>query len=154
MTTGIEFVGVILAIVPLCLAALEHQETATRPYKTLFRYQVQYARCVEDLGLYLVELHQTVRLVFRTAGISDDDHFDEILRTLDASFWNDTTQEEKLIAHFGDSQYALGFRNVMKRISKDVWKIWEFLDLDEAWDVRSTTDTVSLKEMNCNLQPL
>jgi hypothetical protein len=109
---------------------------------------------VEDLGLYLVELHQTVRLVFRTAGISDDDHFDEILRTLDASFWNDTTQEEKLIAHFGDSQYALGFRNVMKRISKDVWKIWEFLDLDEAWDVRSTTDTVSLKEMNCNWQPL
>src|SRR5690348_3363154 len=100
MTTGIEFVGLILAIVPLCLAALEHHETATRPYKTLFRYQKQYERCVEDLGLYLVELHQTVRLVFRTAGISDDDHFNEILRTLDAGFWNDTTKEEKLIAHF------------------------------------------------------
>lgn len=148
MTTGIEFVGLILAIVPLCLAALEHHESATRPYKTLFRYQVQYARCVEDLGLYLVELHQTVRLVFRTAGISDDEHFDEILRSLNANFWGDATQEAKLIAHFGESQYALGFRNIMKRISKDVWKIWEFLDLDETWDVRHSADTVSLKDLS------
>ena len=91
MTTGIEFVGLLLAIVPLCLTALEHQETATRPYKALFRYQVQCAQCVEDMGLYLVELHQTVRLVFRTAGISDESHFDEILKTLDADFWKGTT---------------------------------------------------------------
>lgn len=74
--SGAEVAGLVLAILPLCVTALEHHRDELRPFKSLFRYHKEIQRSAEDLGVAYVGFVQTVHIIFEEAGIADPDHLD------------------------------------------------------------------------------
>jgi hypothetical protein len=124
-----EVAGLVLAIIPLCVTALERHETITRGRKALFEYQALYSSFAEDLNLCLVELDQSVKRVLRAAGISEDDQTDSMIKSCRPESWTGTGQESKLRAHFGESQYNGGFVAILRKIQKELLVICRNLDV-------------------------
>ena len=124
-----EVAGLVLAIIPLCITALEHHEAITRGRKALFRYQTLYSSFAGDLSICLVELDQSVKRVLRAAGVSDDDQTDSMIKSCKPDSWTGTEQESKLKAHFGEPQYSEGFAAILRKIQVDVLAICQDLDV-------------------------
>lgn len=130
--TGIEMAGIALAVVPLCIYVLEHHEDELRPFRALWRYRKQYKRSIEDLGLCLVQLEDTISSVLRDAGISDDGRgIQALVQAYDPGVWNDDDQEAKLIAHFGRTTYEHGFEVKLRRIRDGIMKVSWILGLEK-----------------------
>jgi len=130
--SGIEVAGIALAVVPLRLYILEHQEAELRPFKALYKYRKQYRRSAEDLGLCLVQLEDTISSVFRDAGISSDGaDINALVQAYDSSVWNDNGQEAKLIAHFGKWKYEHGFEVKLRQVRDGIMKVSQCLGLEK-----------------------
>jgi hypothetical protein len=123
-----EVAGIVLAIVPLCITALEHHGSVARGFKAWFNYQAKYVRFAEELGLRLVEFEQSIKRVFRAAGIPDDEQTDAMIKSCSVEFWRNTDQEIKLKAHFGEEQYKLAFVLILRNIKVAILDICRNVD--------------------------
>jgi hypothetical protein len=141
LSLSMEVAGIVLAIVPLCITALEHHGSVARGFKAWFNYQAKYARFAEELGLRLVEFDQSIRRVLRAAGISDDEQTDAMIKSCSVEFWRDTDQETKLKAHFGERQYKLGFAFILRNIKEAVLDVCR--NMDGLQDLVSSSENVS-----------
>ena len=94
--SGAEVAGLVLAILPLCVSALEHYRDELRPFKSLFRYHKEIQRSAEDLGVAYVGFVQTIHLVFEEAGIADPDQ-------LDRSTYTSANRQAGSPSHVGDT---------------------------------------------------
>ena len=108
--------GLILAILPLCVTALEHHRDELRPFKSLFRYHKEIQRSAEDLGVAYVGFVQTIHLIFEEAGVADPDRLDRMVTSFDPSVWTDQTLESRLMDYFGKIVYEKRYRVVVRRI--------------------------------------
>jgi hypothetical protein len=136
-----EVAGIVLAILPLCITALEHHGSVARGFKAWFNYQANYARFAGELGLRLVELEQSIKRVLRAAEISDDEQTDAMIKSCSVEFWRNTDQEIKLKAHFGEEQYKLGFAFILRNIKEAILDICR--NFDGLQDLVSSSENVS-----------
>jgi hypothetical protein len=120
-----EVAGIVLAILPLCITALEHHGSVARGFKAWFNYQANYARFAGELGLRLVELEQSIKRVLRSCSVE---------------FWRNTDQEIKLKAHFGEEQYKLGFAFILRNIKEAILDICR--NFDGLQDLQSSSEKV------------
>ena len=132
MLTGVEIAGIILAVAPLCISTLERHESELRPFKALFRYHKEINKSAQDLGVAFSEFEQTIRLVFKDAGVADNDQLDTMFAAFDPKNWNNGALETKLISHFGTQVYHKSYRIIVERILEDIQEISRILDFHTA----------------------
>jgi hypothetical protein len=121
--SGAEVVGLVLAILPLCVTTLEHHRDELRPFKSLFRYHKEIQRSAEDLGVAYVGFVQTIHLIFEEAGIADPDQLDRMVKSFDPAVWSDQTLETRLMDYFGKMVYEKRYRVVVRRIFEGIQDI-------------------------------
>lgn len=129
MVTGIEIAGLVLAVTPLCITAVEHHSETFRPVITLFRHRVQHRRRLRDLGVCLVRLEQTLTRILEVSGIANGTNVTHFSDACVSRLWIDRGEEARIIAHFGVKVYKLSFEVIMERIQEDLEEIRSILGL-------------------------
>lgn len=131
--TGVEIVGIALAIVPLCITALEHHQDEIRPFKMLFRYKTQAQKARQQFGVVHSRFRQVVELIIRDLSLSPY-HLNALLNnlqgTVDASIWSNGEIEQALIDHFGIRDYRTGFLPSLETILENIKDISRILSVD------------------------
>lgn len=94
--SGIEVAGIVLAVLPLCISALEHYEDQLTPYKALFHYQTELSERSQELEFVYTSFVQTIQNLYAEAGIADDEEFEEMLDDKTARTWPSDDWEGKL----------------------------------------------------------
>ena len=121
--SGVEAAGLVLAIAPLCVTALEHYRDELRPFKSLFRYHKEIQRSAEDLGLAYVSFAQTIQLIFEEAGVADPEQLKRMVKSFDPAVWSDNSLETRLMDYFGKMVYEKRYRVVVHRIFEGIREI-------------------------------
>lgn len=131
--TGVEIVGIALAVVPLCITALEHHQDEIRPFKMLFRYKTQAQKARQQFGVVHSRFRQVVELIIRDL-VLDPCHLNALLGnlhgTVTPSTWKDQEVEQALIDHFGARDYRTGFLPLIETILENIKEIIGILSLD------------------------
>jgi len=132
MLTGIEIAGIVLAVTPLFISALEHHEAELRLFEALLKYHKMYRRSAQDLGVCFLQLEQTMIDLFRDARISDNQRdVRALVQAYDSAVWNNDEHRGKLIAYFGKETYERGFEVKLGRMRDDVEAISKILGLGD-----------------------
>ena len=118
--SGAEVAGLVLAILPLCVSALERHRDELRPFKSLFRYHKEIQRSVEDLGIAYIGFVQTIHLIFEEAGVADPEQLDRMVKSFDPDVWTDRTLETRLMDYFGKMVYEKRYQVVVRRIFEGI----------------------------------
>lgn len=136
--TGVEIVGIALAIVPLCITALEHHQDEIRPFKMLFRYKTQAQKARQQFGVVHSRFRQVIELIIRDLSLSPS-HLNALLKNLqgttDASVWSNGETEQALIDHFGIRDYKTGFLPLIETILENIKDICRILSIDMSADL-------------------
>ena len=131
--SGIEIVGIALAIVPLCITALEHHRDEIRPIKMLFRYKAQAQIARQQFGVVHSRFRQVIELIVRDLSLSPtclNRLLSSLHASVDSSVWNDIETEQALIDHFGVRDYKAGFLPLVENILENVKDIARILSVD------------------------
>lgn len=138
--TGVEIVGIALAIVPLCITALEHHQDEIRPIKMLFRYKSQAQKARQQFGVVHSRFRQVIELIVRDLSLSPSD-LNTLLNSLhgavDASIWSNAEVEQALIDHFGIRDYKTGFLPLIETILENIKDISRILSVDIGGDLNN-----------------
>ena len=138
--TGVEIVGIALAVVPLCITALEHHQDETRPFKMLFRYKTQAQKARQQFGVVHSRFRQVIELIIRDLSLSPN-HLNALLENLqgttDASIWSNGETEQALIDHFGIRYYKTGFLPLIEIILENIRDISRILGIDMSGDLNN-----------------
>lgn len=140
--TGVEIVGIVLAVVPLCITALEHHQDEIRPFRMLFRYKTQAQKARQQFGVVHSRFRQVIELIIRDLSLSPS-HLNALLKdfhgTGDASIWSNAEIEEALIDHFGIRDYKSGFLPLIETILENLKDISRILSVDMNCDLNSAS---------------
>ena len=135
--TGVEIVGIVLAVVPLCITALEHHQDEIRPFRMLFRYKTQAQKARQQFGVVHSRFRQVIELIVRDLSLSPD-HLKTLLNSLhgsaDISIWSNAEVEHALIDHFGIRDYRTGFLPLIETILENIKDISRILSVDMRGD--------------------
>jgi len=138
--TGVEIVGIALAIVPLCITALEHHQDEIQPFKMLFRYKTQAQKARQQFGVVHSRFRQVIELIIRDLSLSPN-NLNALLRnlqgTVDASIWSNGETEQALIDHFGIRLYKTGFLPLIETILESIRDISRILGIDMRGDLNN-----------------
>jgi len=138
--TGVEIVGIGLAVVPLCITALEHHQDEIRPFKMLFRYKTQAQKARQQFGVVHSRFRQVIELIVRDLSLSPS-HLNALLSslhgTVDASVWSKGEIEQALIDHFGIRDYKTGFLPLIETILENIKDISRILSVDVGGDLNN-----------------
>ena len=138
--TGVEIVGIVLAVVPLYITALEHHQDEIRPFKMLFRYKTQAQKARQQFGVVHSRFRQVIELIVRDLSLSPD-HLNTLLNSLhgavDTSVWSNAEVEQALIDHFGIRDYKTGFLPLIETILENINDISRILSLDMKGDLNN-----------------
>lgn len=140
--TGVEIVGIALAIVPLCITALEHHQDEIRPFKMLFRYKTQAQKARQQFGVVHSRFRQVIELIIRDLSLSPN-HLNALLKNLqgttDASIWSNGETEQALVDHFGIRDYKTGFLPLIETILENIKDISRILSIDMSADLKNAS---------------
>lgn len=131
--TGVEIVGIVLAVVPLCITVLEHHQDEIRPFKMLFRYKTQAQKARQQFGVVHSRFRQVIELVIRDLALSQRQlnmMLSSLHGTVDACVWSSDEVEQALIDHFGTRDYRTGFLPLVQTILANIKDISDILSLD------------------------
>ena len=138
--TGVEIVGIALAVVPLCVTALEHHQDEIRPFKMLFRYKTQAQKARQQFGVVHSRFRQVVELIIWDLSLSPN-HLNALLNslhgTVDPSTWSNGETEQALIDHFGIRDYKTGFLPLIETILQNIKDISRILSVDMSGDLNN-----------------
>jgi hypothetical protein len=129
MATGIEIAGLVLAILPLCITAVEHHSDALSPFVTIVRHRREHRRRLQDLGVCLVLLEETIKGVLEASGIVGGIDVASFSDACVSQLWRDKGEESRIIAHFGTKIYKYSFVVTIDRIREDLVEIQSILGL-------------------------
>jgi hypothetical protein len=139
--TGVEIVGIVLAVVPLCITALEHHQDEIRPFKMLFRYKTQAQKVRQQFGVVHSRFRQVIELIIRDLSLSPN-HLNALLNnlqgTVDASIWSKGEIEQALIDHFGIRDYKTGFLPLIETILENIKDISRILSVEMSGALNDT----------------
>jgi hypothetical protein len=128
--SGIEIVGVVLAVLPLCITALEHYEDEIRPFKALFKYEAQLAESKRELFFVHASFTKTIQNLCEDASVLSGQQFDDMVREATASTWLDDESEHKLVRYLSQQGYdAYKFKAIT--VCDKLMEVAGILSLDE-----------------------
>lgn len=143
MATGIETAGLVLAVMPLLAFAIQNHKEAIRRGKALFQTRDHYRRGLQDLGVCLVQLENTLGDLLKIAGITSEVDVATLIEACkQQQKWHDQGKEAMLISHLGERTYHFAFRVTIERIQEDIVEILGILGLPSE-DVTAISKDVS-----------
>jgi hypothetical protein len=130
--TGVEIVGIVLAVVPLCFTALEHHRDLFRPFGTALRYRKAAIKARSSFSVVFTDFHQLMQLIAqdlalppRQLGILFVGQDEKV----DASAWNDDDLDHKFADYFGMDLYISGIVPLLSMIFEKIREIADILEL-------------------------
>lgn len=131
--TGVEIVGIVLAVVPLCITALEHHRDEIQPFKMLLSYRKQAQKARQQFGIVYSRFRQVIELVVLDLALSQRQinmMLSNLQDTVDACVWSSDEVEQALMDHFGARDYRTGFLPLVQTILANIKDISDILSLD------------------------
>ncbi|OCK75824.1 hypothetical protein K432DRAFT_161307 [Lepidopterella palustris CBS 459.81] len=129
--SGAEVTGLILAVMPLFISALEDYNDGLDPIKAFCRWERELPQFIRKLRNQHVHYEQTLRLLL--APITTEFELAEMITKPDGPLWKNETMTEKLKEKLEESYQA--YQGTITDIERIMKKIASKLDLDRASDV-------------------
>lgn len=131
--TGVETVGVVLAVFPLFITLLENHKAETQPFFALLRHQKALTRATQELQLGQNRYTRVIQLVVEDLALPPSQKsllLKNALSAGDAPAWTHPDVEQALIESFGEVHYKHGFLLLLEKVRKGVLDISAVLGLD------------------------
>lgn len=103
--SGLELVGVVLAVLPLCITVLEHYESEVKPVKALFRYETQLVQSRNELHFVHASFSKSIQNLCEDATVANGEQFEQMVMDPSANTWRDDEAECKLVQHLSRQSY-------------------------------------------------
>lgn len=130
--TGVEIVGVVLAVLPLFITVLENHKAETKPFIALLMYDKELMKAVQEFGIIKSKYNRVVELIIEDLSLSPSQK-SSLHRSLrefgDASAWMKEDVEQALADHLGEMHYREGVLPLFEKIWKGVLDISGILGL-------------------------
>lgn len=139
--TGVEIVGIVLAVTPLCITALEHHKDLFRPFEATFKYHKAAKRARSSFSVVFAEFHQLMQEIAKDLALPSRQFvalFVGLNEAADVSAWSDDGLDQKFAQYFGADLYKSG---IVPLLSAMFDKIKEISDILELPLDRTSTDT-------------
>lgn len=131
--TGVEIVGVVLAVLPLLVTLLEHHKAETRPFKALLRHEKELMNAAQELGIIQSRYIVVIELIIEDLGLAPSQKsmlLKSAHRPGEASVWAHIDVEQAFIESLGEVHYKQGVLPLLEKIWKGVLDISAILGLD------------------------
>jgi hypothetical protein len=130
--TGVEIVGIVLAVVPLCFTALENHRDLFRPFGTALKYHKAATKARSSFSVVFTDFHQLMQLIAQDLALPSRQL--EVLfvghdEKLDASAWDDDDLDQKFADYFGMDLYQSGIVPLLNMIFEKIREIADILEL-------------------------
>ena len=102
MITGVETAGLVLAVFPLLISALEHYREGFEPLKDWWKFQTEFVAFIHVIGEQSLLFDENLEELLSPI-ISSDTEMDILLRNPMGSAWKDPQLETKLRARLPKS---------------------------------------------------
>ncbi|KAI9764814.1 MAG: hypothetical protein M1839_005706 [Geoglossum umbratile] len=122
MLTGVETAGLVLAVLPLFISALEHYNDGLEPIKAFWDIDHQLPIQIRRLRNQHVHFEQTLRILL--AQLVEADEVEEMIAAPNSGIWKTVEIQERLERRLQESYNAYQdtvnhMEEIMKRIAKD-----------------------------------
>jgi len=132
--SGIEVVGLVLGVLPLCISALEYYEKGLGPVTTMVKYRRELARYRCRLAVQYALYTQTIEYLLTP--IVDEDQL-EIMLTQDfGELWKQPEVAGRLEDHLGNVHEA--YQYTLMDMQETIEELVAMLDIERKGQVRST----------------
>ena len=131
--SGAEVTGLILAVMPLFISALEDYNEGLDPIKAFMRWERELPQFIRKLRNQHVHYEQILRLLL--APITSEFELAEMIAQPNGPLWKNEMMARRLQDKLAESYQA--YQSTIVDIEKVMKKIASKLDLDRASDVRS-----------------
>jgi len=105
--SGIEVAGIVLAVLPLCISALEYYEGQIKAYKALFRYHRELSKSTQELDFAYNSFMLTIQDLYAKAEIADREEFEEMMKKSTTISWPTNDSEPELKQYLSDRVYEM-----------------------------------------------
>ncbi|KAB2576942.1 uncharacterized protein LTHEOB_279 [Lasiodiplodia theobromae] len=129
--SGVELAGLVLAVLPLVISALEDYNDGLDPVKAFVKWENYLPQYIRKLRNQHVHYEQTLRLLL--APITTEYELAEMIAEPHGDLWRDPTMAEKLRYKLDESYDA--YHHTIKDIEKIMTTIAEKLDLERATSI-------------------
>ena len=123
MLTGVETAGIVLAVLPLLISALEHYNEGLEPIKAFWEFDYQLPLHIRKLRNQHVHYEQTLRLLL--SPIAEAHKVGEMIEAPNGNLWRDPQMQKKLEDRLQESYEAyhetvVHMEELMKRLARDL----------------------------------
>lgn len=129
--SGAEVAGLILAVMPLFISALEDYNDGLDPVKAFLRWERELPQFIRKLRNQHVHYEQTLRLLL--APITTEFDLAEMIADPNGELWKEESMAEKLQEKLAESYQA--YQGTIQDIERIMKKIASKLDLERASNV-------------------
>lgn len=128
--SGFEIAGIVLAVLPLCITALEHYEDEIKPFKALFNYETELSESKREMYFVHASFTKTIQNLCHDASVADTEQLEEMRKGSSAGIWLDIDAEHKLEQYLSRQGYdAYKFKTAT--ICGNLVDVAKILGLDE-----------------------
>lgn len=132
MATGIEAAGIVLAVLPLFISALEHYSEGLDPMRAFFEFDSQWPVQIRKLRDQHINYNLTLKLLL--SSIAEPDEVEEMIADPGGSRWKDNSMQRRLEERLDESYSA--YLDTIKRIEEIMKEIAKDLKVDQSERVR------------------
>lgn len=95
MLTGVETAGVILAVFPLVISALEHYREGFEPLKDWWKFRTEFLTLIHSTGLQSVRFLENIEEILSPI-VESDEEYDALMKDPGGPAWRNPEMEERL----------------------------------------------------------
>jgi hypothetical protein len=123
MATGIETAGIILAVLPLFISAMEHYNDGLDPIKAFYNFDTQLPTHIRKLRNQHVHYEQTMRLLL--SPIAEAEDIGDMISVPNGDCWRNSDIQRRLEDRLQESYEAYvetinHMEDIMKQLAKDL----------------------------------
>lgn len=123
---GIEVVGLVLGVLPLCISALEYYEKGLGPVTAMVKYRRELARYRCRLAVQYALYSQTIEYLLTP--IIDEDQLESMFTQDFGQLWKEPDIAEKLEEHLGSVHEA--YRYTLMDMQETIEELVAMLDIE------------------------
>jgi hypothetical protein len=134
--SGFEIVGVVLGVLPLVIAALEHYEDSVRVIHRYYYYKKEIRRLVLIIRTEQVELKNTCEQLL--TDIVPVQQIEELLKDPRSTSWESPEVTRRLKARLRDSYEV--YMERLKQMNAALEELRSRLDLNDSWQASGSIE--------------
>lgn len=121
--SGIEVAGIVLAVLPLFISALENYENGLDPIRAFLEFDSELPNQIRKLRDQHINYNLTMKLLL--SSIADSEEVDEMISDPGGDCWKDRNMQKRLEERLDESYQAYldtikHIEEIMKTIAKDL----------------------------------